>query len=98
VYAHRRLWLLPQIALFGVCVYYTIMHLQFSTNRNDLVGSDKPYHKNFSNLKRNFRGRMTSPPSLKAKTRKKTANSSNVWAPSSTKKPIFSKKFFTKAI
>jgi hopanoid biosynthesis associated RND transporter like protein HpnN len=56
VYAHRRLWLLPQIALFGVCVYYTILHLQFSTNRNDLVGSDKPYHKNFLEFKKEFPG------------------------------------------
>jgi hopanoid biosynthesis associated RND transporter like protein HpnN len=56
VYRHRRLWLYPQIALFGVCVYYTIMHLQFSTNRNDLVGSEKEYHKHFLEFKKEFPG------------------------------------------
>jgi hopanoid biosynthesis associated RND transporter like protein HpnN len=56
VYWHRRLWLYPQVLLFGLCVYYTCMNLQFSTNRNDLVGSDKPYHRNFLEFKKEFPG------------------------------------------
>src|SRR5215213_3890677 len=56
VYGHRRLWLYPQILLFGLSVYYTITKLQFSTNRNDLVGSDKRYHHNFIEFKKEFPG------------------------------------------
>jgi uncharacterized protein len=56
VYGHRRLWLYPQIILFGLSVYYTITNLEFSTNRNDLVGSDKRYHHNFIEFKKEFPG------------------------------------------
>jgi hopanoid biosynthesis associated RND transporter like protein HpnN len=56
VYWHRRMWVYPQIALFGLCIYYTITHLQFSTNRSDLVGSDKAYHKIFMEFKKEFPG------------------------------------------
>ncbi|HUS36533.1 MAG TPA: MMPL family transporter [Verrucomicrobiae bacterium] len=56
VYGHRRLWLYPQIVLFGLAVYYTITNLEFSTNRNDLVGSDKRYHHNFMRFKEEFPG------------------------------------------
>src|SRR5205085_10884851 len=56
VHGHRRLWLYPQILLFGLSVYYTITNLQFSTNRNDLVGSDKQYHRNFLRFKEEFPG------------------------------------------
>src|SRR5476651_124249 len=37
----------PQIALFFACIFYTVAFLQFDTNRDDLVGSDKKYHQNF---------------------------------------------------
>src|ERR1041385_7984244 len=56
VYWHRRLWLYPQVLLFGLCVFYTCMNLQFSTNGNALVGSEKPYHKNFLEFKKEFPG------------------------------------------
>jgi uncharacterized protein len=56
VYWHRRLWLYPQFILFGLSVYYTITNLQFSTNRNDLVGADKRYHHNFIEFKKEFPG------------------------------------------
>src|ERR1044071_8951209 len=56
VYGHRRLWLYPQIILFGLAVYYTITNLEFSTNRNDLVGSEKRYHHNFMRFKEEFPG------------------------------------------
>jgi hopanoid biosynthesis associated RND transporter like protein HpnN len=54
VYAHRRLWLYPQILLFGLSVYYTITHLKFSTNRADLVGAEQRYHHNFQKFKEEF--------------------------------------------
>lgn len=56
VYGHRRMWIYPQVLLFGLSIYYTVTNLQFSTNRNDLVGSDKKYHRNFLRFKEEFPG------------------------------------------
>jgi len=47
VIRHPRLFLYPQIALFCVCVFVTADRLQFDMNRNNLVGADKQYHRNF---------------------------------------------------
>lgn len=44
----------PQILLFGLCVFYTITQLQFNTNRSDLVGAEKRYHRNFLDYKTTF--------------------------------------------
>jgi hopanoid biosynthesis associated RND transporter like protein HpnN len=54
VYDWRRWYIYPQIALFGLCVWYTAANLKFSTSRNDLVGSDKKYHQIFLHFKTNF--------------------------------------------
>ncbi len=51
---HRWLFLFPQILLFGLGVIYTVFHLQFDPNRDDLVGSDKLYHRNFLEFKKEF--------------------------------------------
>jgi hopanoid biosynthesis associated RND transporter like protein HpnN len=56
VFRYPRLFFFPQIVLFGLAVYYTITHLQFSTSRNDLVGSDKKYHQNYLRFKKEFPG------------------------------------------
>jgi hopanoid biosynthesis associated RND transporter like protein HpnN len=56
VYRYPRVFFLPQIVLLGLAVYYTITHLQFSTSRNDLVGSDKKYHQNYLKFKKEFPG------------------------------------------
>ena len=56
VFAHPRWFLWPQVVLFGVCVWFTIMRLQFDMDRNNLVGSDKQYHRNFLALKKEFPG------------------------------------------
>ena len=37
-----------------MCVVYTIFHLEFDANRNDLVGSGKKYHQNFLRFKQEF--------------------------------------------
>ena len=50
----RWLFLFPQIFLFGLCVHYAWFHLQIDPNRDDLVGSDKPYHRDYMNFKREF--------------------------------------------
>jgi hypothetical protein len=54
VYRRRKLFFYPQIALFGVCVFYTVEFLKFDTSRNNLVGSDKKYHQNFLTFKKEF--------------------------------------------
>jgi uncharacterized protein len=44
----------PQIALFVVAVWFTVARLTFNLDRNALVGSDQPYHRNFLALKEEF--------------------------------------------
>ncbi len=56
VYLHPRAFFYPQVALFFVCLLYTVRHLEFNTSRNDLVGSDKKYHQNFLALNKEFPG------------------------------------------
>ncbi len=52
--AHPRWVIWPQFLLFVGCVLFTIDRLQFSTNRNDLVGGNHKYHENFLRLKQEF--------------------------------------------
>ena len=54
VIRHKALVLYPQIALCLLSIAYTARFLEFSTSRNELVGADKPYHKNFLNFKNEF--------------------------------------------
>jgi uncharacterized protein len=44
----------PQIALFVACVLYTVFFLQFDPSRDNLVGSNKKYHQNYLNFKKEF--------------------------------------------
>jgi hypothetical protein len=50
----RWVFLFPQILLFGLCVQYTWFHLQIDPSRDDLVGADKPYHRDYMQFKREF--------------------------------------------
>lgn len=54
VYDRPRLFFYPQILLFLVCICYTPYKLEFSTSRNDLVGSEKRYHQNFLKFREEF--------------------------------------------
>src|SRR5271170_8419093 len=49
-----RWFFYPQIGLFVVCVVYTVTFLQFDTSRDNLVGSNKKYHQNYLNFKKEF--------------------------------------------
>lgn len=51
---HPRRFVVPQLVLVGLCVWYTIANLQFDTSRNNLVGANKRYHQNFLNYRREF--------------------------------------------
>jgi uncharacterized protein len=54
VFGHRRLFFYPQLALFALCIFYTVKCLQFDTNRSNLVGANKSYHQNFLRFKKEF--------------------------------------------
>lgn len=54
LYTKRSWFVVPQILLAAGCVWLTIARLEFSTDRNDLVGSEKEYHRNFLDFKREF--------------------------------------------
>ncbi len=54
VFRHRWLFLYPQLALFVLCLAYTVKCLQFNTNRGDLVGANKKYHQNLLRFKKEF--------------------------------------------
>jgi hopanoid biosynthesis associated RND transporter like protein HpnN len=54
VFRQRRWFLYPQLALFALCIFYTVKYLEFDTSRNDLVGSNKKYHQNFLRFKKEF--------------------------------------------
>ncbi len=51
----RPAWFLwPQVILFFGCVAYTVFRLEFDMDRNSLVGEDKPSHRNFLAMQREF--------------------------------------------
>lgn len=54
VYAHRAWFFWPQVALVALCVWYTITHLEFLTERSALVGGDKEYHRIYQELRKEF--------------------------------------------
>ncbi len=54
VYRHRPWFVYPQLALFVVCVLYTVGNLQFDVRRDNLVGANKKYHQNFLHFKKEF--------------------------------------------
>lgn len=54
VHRHRWLFLFPQLLLAGLSVNYTWKHLEFDQNRDDLVGADKPYHRDYLQFKKEF--------------------------------------------
>lgn len=54
IFRHRWLFLFPQLLFFGLCIVYTYKHLQFDQSRDNLVGSDKPYHRNYQDYKKEF--------------------------------------------
>lgn len=44
----------PQMALFALCVGYTVRFLQFDVSRDHLVGANKKYHQNFLAFREEF--------------------------------------------
>ena len=56
VQRHPHWFVWPQVLLFIASLAYTGLRLNFSTSRDDLVGADKKYHRNFLNFKKEFPG------------------------------------------
>src|SRR5260221_12229676 len=51
---HPRRFFYPQVILFFASVLLTVAFLKFDTNRDDLVGSNLKYHRNFLALQKEF--------------------------------------------
>ena len=56
VWLHPKWFLWPQFLLLGLCIWYTVHKLEFSTSRDDLVGSDKKSHHQYLEYKKEFQG------------------------------------------
>jgi hopanoid biosynthesis associated RND transporter like protein HpnN len=54
VIRHPRWFFWPQFALFFGCLLVTVALLRFDTNRDDLVGPNLKYHRNFLALQKEF--------------------------------------------
>src|SRR6267378_6990898 len=54
VIRYRSLFVYPQLALFVLCIVYTWFNLQLDFNRDNLVGANKKYHRNFQKFKKEF--------------------------------------------
>jgi hypothetical protein len=54
LYHHRAWFFYPQIALMGLCIFYTIKKLDFLTSRDALVGGEKKYHQDYLRYKAEF--------------------------------------------
>ncbi len=53
--AHPRWFVFTELLLLVACVAYTATHLQFKTNRGDLVSANEKYQQNLLLLKREFK-------------------------------------------
>ena len=51
---HPHWFFWPQIALFLLCVAYTVLHLTADMNRDDLVGPNQKYHQNYLAFQKEF--------------------------------------------
>ena len=54
VIRHPRRFVWPQVALLLASIVVTVAFLQFDTNRDDLVGPNLKYHRNFLELQKEF--------------------------------------------
>lgn len=54
IHERPRWFVIPQVILFFASIGFTVSQLEFSTSRNDLVGSDKLYHRIFLKYRAEF--------------------------------------------
>jgi predicted RND superfamily exporter protein len=56
VCSYPKWFVLPQLALFAVCVVYTAFFLKFDMSQDNLVGADKKYHQVYMKFRQEFPG------------------------------------------
>ena len=56
VFRHRWWFFWPNVVLFPLAVWYSVAELKFNLDRSDLVGSDKKYHRNYLEFRKEFPG------------------------------------------
>ena len=57
VLRHPRWFFWPQLVLFAICVWFTVLSpwkLEFDPSRDNLVGGDKKYHQNYLRYRKEF--------------------------------------------
>ena len=54
VYRHRGWFGWPHLVLSVLSIWYTVANLEFHTNRSDLVGGEKEYHKIYLDFRKEF--------------------------------------------
>jgi hopanoid biosynthesis associated RND transporter like protein HpnN len=54
VFRHRAWFGWPHLVLAMLSIWYTVAKLEFHTNRSDLVGGEKEYHKIYLNFRKEF--------------------------------------------
>src|SRR5882672_10119642 len=54
IFRHRTWFGWPHLVLAVLSIWYTVAHLSFHTNRSDLVGGEKEYHKIYLNFRKEF--------------------------------------------
>ena len=54
VLRYRWLFVYPQVVLCVLCAIYTWKNLKFDISRDNLVGSNQPYHQDFLKFKKEF--------------------------------------------
>src|ERR1041384_4089915 len=56
VFRHGRWFFWPNVVLFPLAVWYSVAELKFNLDRSDLVGSEKKYHHNYLEFRKEFPG------------------------------------------
>jgi hopanoid biosynthesis associated RND transporter like protein HpnN len=51
---HPKWFTWPQVVLFVLCIVYTVRNLQFDMDRDNLVGSNQKYHRNYLRYEKEF--------------------------------------------
>jgi len=54
VFTHRPWFFWPHVVLTPLCIFFTIAKLEFHTNRSDLVGGEKEYHRIYLQFRKEF--------------------------------------------
>lgn len=54
LFRHRGWFVWPQLVLVVASIWFTIAKLEFRTNRSDLVGGDKQYHRLYLEFRKEF--------------------------------------------